>query len=160
MITPTHTPRPKPSSSTASTPNRSLRTEPSLLLSHEGMIPLPGMTHSHLNDPPTLPSLLLVRRREQGTAPWQPSTKITEKAPSGNVKYLLWWLPSAPLSTAFGCSQPADKYTWKMYRRRVLKGTKYANSIPGALCSREDVKTWAWLPCNTFARSHQSFLQA
>ena len=136
------TPRPKPSSSTTSTPHRSIRTELSLLLSHEGMIPFPGMTHSHLNDPPTLPSVLLVQRREQGTAPWQRSTKITERAQSGNVKYLLWWLPSALHSTAFGCSQPADKYTWKMYIRQVLKGTKYADSIPGTLCSCEDVWTW------------------
>lgn len=161
--------RPKPSSSTTSTPNRSIQTEQSLLPSHEGMIPSPGMTHSHLNDPPTLPSLLMVQRREQETAPWQRSTKITERAPSGNVKYLLWWLPSALHSTAFGCSQPADKYTWKMYIRPSFKRNKICQ-----LHSWYSVFMWRWVNTRVTSmqyilmltsllpntRKHQSFLQA
>lgn len=56
---------------------------------------LPGMTHSLWNDPPTLPTPLLVQPGEQGIAPWQPSTEITLRAQAANVKYLLWWLPLA-----------------------------------------------------------------
>lgn len=88
-------------------------------------LPLPWLTSQWPTHTPQPAAGVAKRTRDRSMA-----TKRRNYRQGTVWKCEIFALVAALLSTALGCTQPADKYTWKTDIRQVLIGTKYDNSIP------------------------------